>query len=86
MHSGLNTVTVGADNTKVFLATSLLSCRPHNKSDVFVLCVLYIRSNLFETRQMGKVVQHCKNILNPLPDLLRGVASHQTQIVTPISN
>ena len=77
MHSGLNTVTVGADNTKVFPATSLLS-RQDNKSDVFVLCVLYIRSNLFETRQMGKVVQHCKNILNPSPDLLRGVVSHQT--------
>ena len=35
---------------------------------------------------MGKVVQHCKNILSPLPELLRGVATHQTQIVTPISN
>ena len=34
----------------------------------------------------GIVVQHRKNILNPFPDLLRGVASHQTQIVTPISN
>ena len=61
-------------------------CWPHDKNDVFVLCVLYRRSNLFETRQMGKVVQHRENILNPLPDLLRGVASHQTQIVTPISN
>ena len=48
--------------------TSLLSCRPHNKSDVFVLRFLYRRSNLFETRQVGKVVQHRKNILNPLPD------------------
>ena len=37
-----------------------------------------------ETRQMGKVVQHCENILGPLPDLLRGVATHQTQIVIPI--
>ena len=35
---------------------------------------------------MGKVVQHHKNILNPLPDLLRGVASHEKQIVTPLSN
>ena len=35
---------------------------------------------------MGKVVQYRKNILNPFPDLLRDVASHQTQIVTPISN
>ena len=52
------------------------------KSFVF----LYQRSNLFETRQMGKVVQHCENILSPLPELLRGVATHQTQIVTPISN
>ena len=66
--------------------TSLLLCQPHNKTDVFVLCLLYRRSNLFETCQMGKVVQHCYNILNPLQDLLRGVASHQTQIVTPISN
>ena len=41
---------------------------------------------MFETRQMGKVVQHCENILNPLQDILRDVASHQTQIVTPISN
>ena len=41
---------------------------------------------MFETCQIGKVVQHRKNILNPLPDLLRGVESHQTQIVTPISN
>ena len=46
----------------------------------------YRRSNLFETRQMGKVVQHRKIMLNSLPDLLRGVASHQTQIVTPLSN
>ena len=70
---------------KTHTKKSLLLCWLHNKSDVFVLCVLYIRSNLFETRQMGKVVQHRKNILNPFPDLLRGVASHQTQIVTPIS-
>ena len=41
---------------------------------------------MFETRRMGKVVQHCKSILNPFPDLLRSVASHQTQIVTRISN
>ena len=34
---------------------------------------------------MGKVVQHHEFFLNPLPDLLRGVASHQTQILTPIS-
>ena len=61
-------------------------CRPHKKSDVFVLCFLYRRSNLFETRQVGKVVQHCKNILYPSPDKLRGAASHQTQIVTSISN
>ena len=40
---------------------------------------------MFEKRQMGKVVQHRKNILNPLQDLLRGVVSHQTQMVTPIS-
>ena len=49
------------------------------------MCV-YQRSNLFETRQIGKLVQHLGNILNPLPDFLRGVASHQTQTVTPISN
>ena len=48
--------------------TTLLLCWPHNKSDVFVLCFLYRRSNLFETRQMGKVVQHRQNILNPWPD------------------
>ena len=60
---------------------SLLSCRPHNISECFVLCVCYRRSNFFETRQMGKVVQHHKNILNSSPDLLRGVACHQTQIV-----
>ena len=48
--------------------TSLLSCRPHNKSDVSVLCFLYGRFNLFETRQMGKVVQHFENILNPFPE------------------
>ena len=41
---------------------------------------------MFETCQMGKVVQHCENILSPLPELLGGVATHQTQIVTPISN
>ena len=41
---------------------------------------------MFETRQMGKVVQHCENILSPLPELLRGVETHQTQMVTPISN
>ena len=35
---------------------------------------------------MGKAVQHRKNILNPFPDSLRGVARHQTQIVRPISN
>ena len=70
-----------------------LSCQSHNKSDIFILCVLYfflfyliylsvlsafrwaniacvyIRSNLFETRKMGKVVQHRKNILYPFPDL-----------------
>ena len=40
---------------------------------------------MFETRQMGKVVQHREHILNPSPDL-RGVASHQTQIAIPISN
>ena len=40
--------------------TSLLSCRPHDKSDVFVLCFLYRRSSLFETRQVG-VVQHHKS-------------------------
>ena len=51
-----------------------------------MLCVLYIRSNLFETCQMGKLVQHPENILNPFQDLLRGGSSHQTQIVTPISN
>jgi hypothetical protein len=53
---------------------------------MFFLCVLYQRSNFFETRQMGKVVQHRENILNPSPDYLRGVASHKTQIETPISN
>ena len=41
---------------------------------------------MFEKRQMGKVVQHCENIQNPSPDLLRGVASQKTQIVTPIPN
>ena len=41
---------------------------------------------MFETCQMGKVVQHCENNLGPLPDLLRGVATHETQIVIPISN
>ena len=41
---------------------------------------------MFEIRQMGKVVQHRENILNPSPDKLRGVASHQAQIATPISN
>ena len=35
---------------------------------------------------MCKVVQHPKNIKNPLPELLRGVSSHQAQIVKPISN
>ena len=53
---------------------------------MFFFCVLYIRSNLFETRQVDKLVQHCENTLYPFTDLLRGVASHQTQIVTPISN
>ena len=43
---------------------SLVWCRPHDKSDCFVLCVPYRRSNLFETHQMVKVVQHCKNILS----------------------
>ena len=42
------------------------------------MCVLYRRSNLFETRQTGKVVQHCGNILNPLPDLLRGAVKKIT--------
>ena len=51
---------------------SLLSCWPHNESDCFVLCVLYRRSNLFETCQMGKEVQHCKIILNSSPDQLGG--------------
>ena len=37
-------------------------------------------------RAWCKVVQHCKNIFYPSPDLLRGVASHQTKFVTPISN
>ena len=41
---------------------------------------------MFEACQMGKVVQHCTNISNTFPDLLRGVTSHQTQIATPISN
>ena len=41
---------------------------------------------MFGTRQMGKVVQQCVNILKSLPDKLGGVASHQTQIATPISN
>ena len=49
------------------------------------MCV-YQRSNLFETRQIVKLVQHRENMLNPSPDLLIGVASHQTQIVTPIPN
>ena len=40
---------------------------------------------MLETHQMGKVVQHCENILSPSPDL-RGVASHETQMATPISN
>ena len=35
---------------------------------------------------MGKVVQHFENIVNPLPELLRSLASHQTQIITPLSN
>ena len=35
---------------------------------------------------LGKVIQHCKNIVSPLPDLLRSVEWYQTQIVTPISN
>ena len=46
----------------------------------------YRRSNLFEIRQMGKLVQHREHIFNPSPDILRGVASRQTQISTPISN
>ena len=62
------------------LKHNFLMCLPLNKSDVFVWCVLYGRSNLFETCQMGKVVQHCENILKPMPDLLRSVASHQTQM------
>ena len=37
--------------------TSLLLCRPHNKSDVFVSCLIYRRSTLFKTRQVGKVVK-----------------------------
>ena len=37
---------------------TLFLCQPHNKGDCFELCVLYTRSNLFETRQMGRVVQH----------------------------
>ena len=41
---------------------------------------------MFEKRQMGKVVQHSENILNPPLDLFRGVASHKTQIATPMSN
>ena len=61
-------------------------CGRHYKTDVFVLCVLYRSSNLLKTRHMSKVVQHCENILNPLPALFRGVESYQTQIVTPISN
>ena len=35
---------------------------------------------------MGKLVQNHENILNPLPDQLRGVVSHQTQIATLLSN
>ena len=41
---------------------------------------------MFEKRQIGEVVQHRENILNPSPEYLRGVASHKTQIATPISN
>ena len=41
---------------------------------------------MFEKCQMGKVVQHRKNILNPSLNLLRGGASHKTQIATPIPN
>ena len=35
---------------------------------------------------MGKVVHHCQNMLRPLPYSLRGVATHQTLIATPILN
>ena len=47
------------DNTcQVLIVKSLLLCRPHDKRNVLVLCFLYRRSNLFETHQGGKVVQH----------------------------
>ena len=47
--------------------TSLLLCQPHIITGVFVLCVLYRRSNLFETRQMGnkkvdKISFECKKV------------------------
>ena len=45
-----------------------------------------LKIQMFETRQMGKVVQDRENILNPSPVKLGGVASHQTQIATYISN
>ena len=41
---------------------------------------------MFEKRQMGKVVQHSENTLISPPDELGGVASHKTQVATPISN
>ena len=34
--------------------------------------------SLMPQAAVGKVVQHCKNILNPSPDYLGGVGSHQT--------
>ena len=45
---------------------------------VLVFVCGYRRSNLFETRQMGKLGQTCENIINPSPDLLGGVPSNQT--------